>query len=299
MEFRVLQYFLMVAQEGTISAAASALHLSQPTLSRQIMELERELGCTLFERGSGRQARLTEEGVRLRRRAEEIVDLVGRTEAEFRVPGDTIAGEVRIGGGETPAISQVADVVASLRRDYPLIRFQLFSGNAQDVVERLDTGRLDFGLFVGDGAYDGYETLPLGAADTWGAFMRPDDPLAAFEAIAPDQLLDRPLILSRQAMGDMERWFGRPAERLDIAATFNLLYNACALVRSGVGRAVSIAGIVRAEKEADGLVFRPLSPALEARVLLGWKRHQVFSPAARAFLDRMRAAVDNPAAEKR
>lgn len=288
MEFRVLQYFLMIAREGTISDAASALHLSQPTLSRQIKELERELGATLFTRGGGRRVELTDAGLRLRKRAEEIVDLVGRTEAEFRVPGDAVAGEVRIGGGETPAIDLVARAIEEVRRDYPRIRFQLFSGNAEDVVERLDTGRLDFGLFVGEADLAKYDEAPLAAEDVWGVFMRPDDPLAARDAVMPDDLRRMPLILSRQAVGEMEEWFGCEASELDVVATFNLLYNACALVRAGVGYALSINGIVRAEGEADGLLFRPLAPRKTARLAIAWKRHQAFSPAASVFLDRVR-----------
>lgn len=288
MEFRVLQYFLMIAREGTISDAASALHLSQPTLSRQIKELERELGATLFARGGGRRVELTEEGLRLRRRAEEIVDLVGRTEAEFRTPGDAVAGEVRIGGGESPAMNLVARVVEEVRRDYPRIRFQLFSGNAEDVAERLDTGRLDFGLFVGEADLAKYDQVALPAVDAWGAFMRPHDPLASRDAVTPDDLRRSPLILSRQAIGEMEEWFGCEADELDVAATFNLLYNACALVRAGVGYALSIDGIVRAEGAVDGLVFRPLEPQKTARLALAWKRHQAFSPAASVFLERVR-----------
>lgn len=288
MEFRVLQYFLMIAREGTISDAAAALHVSQPTLSRQIMELERELGTKLLERGGGRRVELTEEGLRLRKRAEEIVDLVGRTEAEFRAPGDAVAGEVRIGGGESPAMNLVARVVEEVRRDYPRIRFQLFSGNAEDVAERLDTGRLDFGLFVGEADLAKYDQVALPTVDAWGAFMRPDDPLASRDAVTPDDLRRSPLILSRQAIGEMEEWFGCEADELDVAATFNLLYNACALVRAGVGYALSIDGIVRAEGAVDGLVFRPLEPQKTARLALAWKRHQAFSPAASVFLERLR-----------
>lgn len=148
MEITALRRFLMIAREGTISGAAAALHISQPSLSRQMQELERELGSTLFVRGK-RRIELTEAGMRLRARAEEIVDLADRTEAEFRITGDALAGEVRIGGGETPAMALVADVVAELQAAYPLMRFCLHSGNAEDIADRLDTGRIDFGLFVG------------------------------------------------------------------------------------------------------------------------------------------------------
>lgn len=288
MELRVLQYFLMIAREGTISDAASALHVSQPTLSRQIIELERELGTTLFIRGGGRRIELTDAGTRLRKRAEEIVDLVGRTESEFRVFGNAVEGEVRIGGGETPAIDLIARAIEEVRLDHPGIRFQLFSGNAEDVTERLDTGRLDFGLFVGEADLDKYDEVPLPAIDTWGVFMTPDDPLAHLDAVGPHDLEDKPLILSRQAIGEMEAWLGREAAKLNIVATFNLLYNACALVRAGVGYAISIDGIVRADGAADGLCFKPLTPEKTAHLTVAWKRHQVFSPAASVFLERVR-----------
>ena len=288
MELRVLQYFLMIAREGTISDAASALHVSQPTLSRQIIELERELGTTLFTRGGGRRIELTDAGNRLRKRAEEIVDLVGRAESEFRVLGSAVEGEVRIGGGETPAIDLIAHVIEEIRLEHPGIRFHLFSGNAEDVTERLDTGRLDFGLFVGEADLGKYDAVPLPSVDTWGVFMCPDDPPARLDAIGPRELRDKPLILSRQAIGEMEEWLGREASQLNIVATFNLLYNACALVRAGAGYALSIDGIVLADGSVDDLCFKPLVPEKTARLALAWKRHQVFSLAASVFLERMR-----------
>ncbi len=288
MEFRVLQYFLMVAREGTISDAASALHLSQPTLSRQLKDLERELGTTLFTRGGGRRIELTDEGMRLRQRAEEIVDLVGRTEAEFRVPGEFIGGEVRIGGGETPAMDLVAQAIKEVHDEYPRISFHLFSGNSEDVATRLDEGRLDFGLFVGDADLAKYDEVRLPASDTWGVFVRPDDPLAQQDVVRPEDLRGRPLILSRQAIANMEEWLGEKVDDLEVVATFNLLYNACALVRAGVGCAVSIDGIISAERENDDLRFKLLEPRMEARLAMAWKRHQVFSPAANVFLERVR-----------
>lgn len=164
MELRHLQYFLMIAREGTISGAAQVLHLSQPSLSRQMQDLEQELGCKLFDRGR-RHIELTEAGMRLRKRAEEIVDLVGRTEAEFHLSADTLAGEVRIGGGETPAMGMIADIIAELQATYPLMRFALYSGNAPDVSERLETGRIDFGVFIGNADLNRYESLQLPARD--------------------------------------------------------------------------------------------------------------------------------------
>ncbi|WP_239471177.1 LysR family transcriptional regulator [Olsenella uli] len=286
-ELRHLRYFLMVAREGTISGAAAALHVSQPSLSRQMQELERELGCRLFDRGS-RRIMLTETGMRLRRRAEEIVDLVGRTEDELRLSTDTLAGEVRVGGGETPAMGLVADVMAEFVDAYPLVRFSLFSGNSENVSERLDTGRLDFGVFIGHADLSRYEFLQLPARDRWGAFMREDDPLAALDAVTPVDLARRSLILSEQASREMGAWFHRDLEDLDVVATYNLLYNAALLARRDIGVVVSLEGIVDTSA-GSGLAFRPLEPAISADVFIAWKRYQAFSPAAEAFLGEIRS----------
>ena len=286
MELSALKRFLMIAREGTISGAAAALHISQPSLSRQMQDLERELGCTLFIRGK-RRIELTGEGMRLRSRAEEIVDLADRTEAEFLVSGATLAGEIRIGGGETPAMELIADVIAEMQEAYPLVRFSLHSGNAEDIAERLDTGRIDFGLFIGHADLDRYEVLQMPAQDVWGVFMREDDPLAEHERIAPEDLEGRPLIFSRQAGREMRGWFRRDFEDLDIVATYNLLYNAALLAKRGIGYVVSLQGIVDVS-ESSGLTFRPLEPALTADLHIAWKRYQSFSPAAEAFLQRIR-----------
>lgn len=286
MEFRTLSYFLMIAREGTISGAAQVLHLSQPTLSRQMQELERELGCTLFERGK-RRIELTEAGMRLRSRAEEIVDLVDRTEQEFHTTPDTLAGEVRIGGGETPAMSLITDIIAELQSAYPLMTFSLHSGNAVDVSDRLETGRIDFGLFVGQAALDRFESLPLPANNTWGVLMRSTDPLARRERVAPEDLIGKPIILSQQAGNEMNRWFKRDLEDLDVVATYNLLYNAALLARGGVGYVLGLEGIAATSPTSE-LAFRPLDPPLDADVSIGWKRYQSFSPAANVFLQSIR-----------
>ena len=286
MELRHLRYFLMIARERTISRAAAALHVSQPSLSRQMQELERDLGVRLFDRGS-RHVTLTESGIRLRRRAEEIVDLVGRTEDEFRLTADTLAGEVRIGGGETPAMDLLAEVISLFVETYPLVRFSLFSGNAENVSERLDSGRVDFGVFIGHADLSRYEFLQLPANDRWGAFIREDDPLAALDRVTPSALANRSLILSEQASREMGAWFHRDLEDLDVVATYNLLYNAALLARRGIGVVISLEGIVDTS-EGSGLAFRPLEPAISADVFIAWKRYQSFSPAAEAFLGEVR-----------
>ncbi|OUP39534.1 LysR family transcriptional regulator [Olsenella sp. An188] len=286
MELRHLQYFLMVAREGTISGAAAALHVSQPSLSRQMQDLERDLGVRLFERGS-RRITLTEPGMRLRGRAEEIVDLVGRAETEFRVTAGTLAGEVRVAGGETPAMGLVADAIAVFKDAYPLVRFNLFSGNAEAVGERLDRGRADFGVFVGHADLSRFEFLQLPARDRWGVFMREDDPLTSLGSVSPDDLAGRSLVLSEQAGREMGTWFHRDLDDLDVVATYNLLYNAALLARRGVGYVISLEGIVDTST-GSGLAFRPLEPAVSADIFIAWKRYQSFSPAAEAFLAEIR-----------
>ncbi len=302
MEFRSLRYFLMIAREGTILGAAKVLHISQPALSRQMKDLEKELGCTLFTRGS-RHIELTEAGTRLRKRAEEIVDLVERTETDFLVSGDTVTGEVRIGGGETPAVALIADAIEQVQQEYPAIRFNLHSGNGLDVSERLDLGRIDFGLFIGDVDHEKYETIKLPAHDIWGVIMKAASPLAQKQTISPEDLRDQPLILSQQAIGDLSTWLGRNPKRLNVVATYNLLYNASILAAKGIGYALSLDGLVTSYAQTDSaitavagnretmseVVFRPLEPPLTAPIFLGWKRYQSFSPAAGVFLEKIKA----------
>lgn len=197
MELRVLQYFLAVAREQNISAAAQSLHLTQPTLSRQLKELEEELGKQLMVRGS-RKIVLTEEGMLLRKRAEEILDLVGRTEKEIAQSDDTVSGDIYIGTGETDGMRQIARTAKQLQEHSPGIHFHIVSGDAVDVCERLDKGLLDFGVLLGDIDKIKYHYLELPMKDTWGVLMRRDSPLAQQERILPQDLWDKPLILSRQ-----------------------------------------------------------------------------------------------------
>lgn len=286
MELRLLQYFLMVAREGTISQAAQVLHVSQPSLSRQLKKLEMDLGCTLFTSGS-KHIELTEAGLRLREQAEELLEMADRIETDFHTTPGTLAGKVRIGGGETPAMALIADVIAELHSTYPLLRFSLFSGNGFDVSERLDAGRIDFGLFIGNFDTKKYESLPLPAQDTWGAFMPADDPLADKTEITPEDLLDKPLVCSIQDLPELPLWFKRDVSDLKIVATYNLLYNASLLAKRGIGYVISLKGIIDTSQES-GLVFRPFKPARLAPIYVAWKRYQTFSPAANVFLSTIR-----------
>ena len=199
MEIRVLRYFLAVAREESITAAANFLHLTQPTLSRQIHDLEEELGQKLLIRKSHRIA-LTPEGMLLRKRAEEILSMVDKTESEFRSLETTISGDVYIGSGETQAVRQIAGIIQRLQQDYPAIHYHMHSGNAQDITDRLDNGLLDFGLLIQPADITKYDSLVLPAKDVWGVIMRKDSPLAAKPFVQKEDLRTVPLLCSRQAI---------------------------------------------------------------------------------------------------
>lgn len=291
MEIRVLKYFLAVAREGTITGAANSLHLTQPTLTRQLQELEKELGQQLLIRGKQRIT-LTPEGMFLRKRAEEIVDMVEKTESEFHSINDIVGGDIYIGSGETESMKYVAEVMQELRKLYPDIRFHLYSGNAEDVIEKLDKGLLDFGILIQPIDLSKYDHIALPDKDIWGVIMRKDSPLALKKEIVLEDLVDVPLIASRQmsrkysaASGFLD-WFGEKFDDLNIAATYNLVYNAAILVKAGIGYAVTLDKLANTSKE-NNICFRPLSPQLESGLDIVWKKYQVFSPAAKLFLDKM------------
>lgn len=287
MELRVLQYFLAVAREQNISAAAQSLHLTQPTLSRQLKELEEELGKQLMVRGS-RKIVLTEEGMLLRKRAEEILDLVGRTEKEIAQSDDTVSGDIYIGTGETDGMRQIARTAKQLQEHSPGIHFHIVSGDAVDVCERLDKGLLDFGVLLGDIDKIKYHYLELPMKDTWGILMRRDSPLAQQERILPQDLWDKPLILSRQVdnKSGLYRWLGREPEQLHTVATYNLIYNASLMVDEGMGYAFTLDKLVNTR--GSQLCVRTLEPKLELGMYLVWKKSQIFSKAAELFLERLR-----------
>lgn len=291
MELRVLRYFLAVANEGSVSRAAAALHVTQPTLSRQLMDLEDELGTKLFRRSS-RSTTLTESGVYFRRRAEEIVALADAAQSEFRGQEDVISGDIAIGGGESPGFALLAEAAQRVQRAHPAVHFRLYSGNGNDVTERLERGVLDFALFIAPIDLSRYHTLELPVRDVWGAMMPADSPLTACERIRPEQLRDKPLLISSQSRVDalLSAWFGEDISRLNIAARGNLLYNLSHLVRQGMGYAVTLDGIINTAGDS-GLVFRPLEPPLEAALHLAWLKSRPISRAAAVWLDTLRALL--------
>ena len=291
MELRVLKYFLTIAREGSITGAANSLHLTQPTLTRQIQELEKELGQKLLVRGKYKVT-LTPEGMILRKRAQEIVDMVEKTEAEFHAITDTISGEVYIGGGESDCMKYIAEIIKEIQADYPDIKFHISSGNAEDVTEKLDKGLLDFGVLIQPVDLSKYDNLPLPDKDVWGVIMRKDSTLAKKNYIELEDLKGLPLINSRQAMrktsskNEFIEWFKGEFENLNTVATINLVYNAAVMVKAGIGYAITLDKLVDTSEESE-LCFRPLKPRLESGLDIVWKKYQVFSPAAKLFLDKL------------
>ena len=289
MELRVLHYFLAVAREQSISAAAESLHLSQPTLSTQLKAMEDELGKQLLIRGTkgSRKVVLTEEGMILRKRAEEIIALVKKTENEIQISDEAIAGDVYIGAGETDIIRYFAQAARELRQIYPDIRYHIQSGNAEYVLEYLDKGLIDFGLLFGPVDSQKYNVLPIPAKDSWGVLMRQDSPLAQKDAIAPEDLWDLPLIISHQRGDDqyLAQWMKREVSKLNIVATYNLVFNASLLVDEGLGYALCLDKLINTQ--GSNLCFRPFSLQLEASACIIWKRYQVFSKAAEKFLQQL------------
>ena len=287
MELRVLQYFLAVAREQSIIRAAESLHLSQPTLSTQIRNMEKELGRQLLIRGTkgSRKVTLTEEGMILKNRAEEILALVKKTENEIIFSDSIIIGDVYIGAAETDRIHFLAKAAKKLQNDYPGIHYHISSGNYHFVTERLDKGLLDFGLILGTPDYKKYNVLKLPGKDIWGVFMRKDDPLAKKEAISPEDLWDKPLLMSQEQAdgGTLIEWIKKSASSLNITATYNLLFNASLFVEEGLGYAISLDKIINTSGNSK-LVFRPLTPPMENEMYLIWKNYQVFSKPAEKFL---------------
>lgn len=284
MDLRVLRYFMAVTREESISGAAESLHMTQPTLSRQLMDLEDEIGKKLLIRGN-RRITLTEEGMLLRKRAAEILDLVDKTEAELTAPDEVISGDIYIGGGETDAMRLIARIATDLQKSCPNIRYHLFSGNADDVMERLDKGLLDFGILIEPADMKKYDFIRLPATDTWGLLMPKESPLAEKEFIRPEDVMDIPLITSSQTMvsNEFSGWLGTAFDKMNIVASYNLVYNAALMVEEGLGYVLTLDKLVNTS-ESSRLCFRPLKPKMEVHLDIVWKKYQLFSSAADRFL---------------
>lgn len=292
MEIRVLKYFLTVSEIGNITKAANSMHLTQPTLSRQLQELEKELGQKLFIRGN-HSVSLTPEGIILRKRAQEIIDLVDKTETEFTSFKDEVMGDIFIGSGETKSIKLITDIMKTLKKDYPKIKFHIVSGDSGDLVERLDKGLLDFCVLIQPFNLEKYDYIDLDEKDTWGLLLRKDDPLADKKSIKIEDLMELPLIISRQAIRKTDEnnvflnWFGNNFENLNIAGTYNLIYNAAIMTEDRIGYAMGLDKLINTTANTS-LCFRPLNPKLEVGISVVWKKNQVFSRPAKLFLEQLR-----------
>ena len=299
MELRVLQYFLAVAREQSISGAAEALHLSQPTLSTQLKAMEEELGKQLLIRGTpgSRKVTLTEEGMILRKRAEEILSLVKKTENEIALSDKVIAGDVSIGAGETDGVRLLVQAAQRVRAAYPQVYFHISSGDGKDVLENLDKGLIDFGVLLQSVDASKYETLEIPVREAWGVLMRRDSPLAEKDTVSPADLWDKPLIISRQAASGslLNAWLTRELASLNVVATYSLLYNASLMVEEGMGYALCLDKIINTTGDSR-LCFRPFSPTLALGMYLVWKRYQVFSKAAEKFLTTLQALLTSSGA---
>ncbi len=284
MELRVLQYFLAIAKQQSISGAAESLHLSQPTLSRQIKDMEDELGKQLLIRGN-RKITLTEEGMILRKRAEEIMELIKKTENEIMLSDKSIEGDIYIGAGETDAVRFIAKVAQKLKKECPLVHYHILSGDSVSVLEQLDKGLIDFGLLLNPIDISKYDFLELPVKDVWGVLMRCDSLLAKKETISPEDLWDKPIMISRQAIHDnfLFSWLNRKKSNLNIVATYNLIYNASLMVDEGMGYALCIDKIINTTGNTN-LCFRPFNQKIEVSIIIAWKKHSIFTKASKIFL---------------
>lgn len=284
MDIRTMQYYLAVVREGTISAAAEALHVAQPSLSRQMKDLEEELGVSLFERGN-RKITLTEEGMVLRKRAEEMVRLMQMTEEEISSIKNHISGSVRIGAGESISFHYLSRAAASLAEEHPDIRFHITSGDTQDLMDELQNGLIDFAVIFTDVDHTLYQSLPLPAEDSFGVLMPKDSPLAEKDVIHWSDLKGLPVIVSRASLPYFTG--AEDLSSLNIVATYNLIFNASLLVEDGLGYAICFDRLINTTGDST-LCVRPLVPQIRNAGNLIWKKYQIFSPAVQLFIDRVR-----------
>lgn len=284
MEIRVLRYFLEIAREGNMTRAAERLHVTQPTLSKQMKELERELGKKLFRRGST-SVRLTEEGMLLRKRTEDLLAMADKIEREFKTLGEITGGDIYIGCAESYLIKYLAYAVRMLNEQYTNIHYHITSGDTEQVTERLDRGLLDFAFIVEPPDLSKYNYLEVPEQDTWGVLMRKDCPLAEKAQIEIEDILPYPVFCSEQsAKVDLPRWCGENAEQLHVMATFNLTGNATIFAREGLGLTLTFDRLIELDEKGD-LCFRPITPTLHTKMYVIWKKYQVFTPVSQLLLD--------------
>ena len=291
MEIRVLRYFLEIAREENMTRVAERLHVSQPTLSKQMKELEDELGKKLFRRGSA-SIHLTDEGMLLRKRAEDILAMVDKTADEFKALDEVTGGNVYIGCAESYQIRYLAQIIKEFRERYPLLKYHILSGDTAQVAERLDRGLLDFAVIVEPPNLQKYNYIELPVADTWGVVMRKDCPLSEKYFVTVDDLIGYDLISSPQSLeADFPRWCGEKLGELNVVGTVNLFYNGTVFVRAGEGLLLTFDKLADTSNDSE-LCFRPLKPLLQSKMYIIWRRYQVFSPIAERLMDEIKRDID-------
>lgn len=288
MELRVLRYFLTVVREESINRAAEVLHITQPTLSRQLSQLEEEVGVRLFHRGA-RRITLTNEGILLRRRAEEILSLVDKTEKELTEQEELVEGRILIGSGELAAVQLLPNIIRTFRAQYPLVTYDIFTANADLVKDQMEKGLIDIGLLLEPIDMEKFDFIRLPTQERWVVLMRPDDPLAEKDVICAGDLENTSLILPRRqnVQHEVSNWLGNSLQSMQILFTSNLSTNSAIMVQGGLGYAISIEGAVPFWDQTQ-ITFRPLYPPLTASCVLAWKKQQPFSLAATKFIEHMR-----------
>lgn len=288
MEIRVLRYFLAVVREGGINRAAEVLHITQPTLSRQLAQLEDEIGVKLFHRGA-RKITLTNEGILLRRRAEEILNLVDRTEKELVEQEEMVEGRIVIGCGELAAVEVLSEVIASFHKKYPLVSYDIFTANADLVKEQMEKGLVDIGVLLEPIDMEKFDFIRLAGKERWIVLMRPDDSLARKEAISAKDLENLPLVLPRRTnvQNELANWLGDSFQSEKVLFTSNLSTNGALMVQKGLAYSIAIEGSVPFLDE-EKITYRPLYPELTASSVLVWKKQQPFSIAAGKFIEYMK-----------
>ena len=292
MELRVLKYFLDAARLGNITKAAENLNVTQPTMSRQIKDLEWELGEKLFER-TNYAIRLTAAGELLRERAEDILSMADKTLLDFKaLKEDEITGDISIACAESKNISFLASSINALKTVHPKIRYHLYAGDSERVLEKLDKGLFDFAVIVENVDLKKYNCLTVHAVDKWGLVMRRDAELSDLDFIEPKDLIDKPIMISRQALAaDLPKWMGDDISRVNVVATLDLSFNGSVLAREGTGYLLTFEGLVDTSAESP-LCFKPLKPELTTAMYVVWRRGQQFTKAAEIFLEEMRKVVD-------
>lgn len=290
MEIRTLRYFLEVAREENMSKAAERMHVSQSTLSKQLKGLEEELGKRLFVRHSF-SIELTEEGMLLRKRAEDLISMTDKITAEFAAMDDVVGGNIYFGCAESYQIRHLARIIRDFKKQYPDFHYHITSGDTEQVTEKLDRGLLDFAVIVQEPDYEKYHVIQMPESDRWGLAMLAGSPLASKKAVTFEDLKGLPLFCSEQGWHhDLPRWCGSRMEELTLEGSFRLAYNGAVFAREGLGYLLTFDHLVDTSKESE-LIFRPLYPELKADMFIIWRKRQVFTPIAERFIRELKAKL--------